>query len=116
RDGWCTPAPVLVPDRRRGSHLLGALRHAHRRDVRVSVRALTLQRAAAISIAPGAGGIRKARTMATMKSAGTSPMRCPRCSGYTIDCAAMMPACTKLDQIVNQMRLRLATGSRDAMM
>ena len=60
-------------------------------------------------------GVRNPKTTATISSAGTSPMRCPRCSGYAIDCAAMIPPCTTLDQTVNQIRLRFASGSRAAM-
>jgi hypothetical protein len=45
-----------------------------------------------------------------MKSAKTSPHRCPLCSEFAKDCTAMMPPCTTLDHTVNQMRLKCASG------
>src|SRR4029453_3075890 len=52
-------------------------------------------------------------TIATRNSAGTSPSRCPWCAAG-IDCTAMMPPCTTLDHTVNQIKLRWACGSLDA--
>src|ERR1700683_2796926 len=42
-------------------------------------------------------GVRNAKTTAIINSAGTSPKRCPTCSGYTIDCAAMIRPAPPLD-------------------
>src|SRR5262249_62283513 len=47
------------------------------------------------------------------EEAGTSPSRWPACSAG-IDCTAMMPPCTTLDHTVNQIKLRWACGSLDA--
>lgn len=41
---------------------------------------------------------------ATSNNAGTSPTRWPISCPSEMDCAAMMPACTMLDQMVNQIR------------
>ena len=59
-------------------------------------------------------GVRSARTAAATNSARTSPQRCPMCSEFTNDCTAMIPPCTTLDHTVNQMRLKCASGLRDA--
>ncbi|MNP11239.1 hypothetical protein D3C76_1034160 [compost metagenome] len=49
-----------------------------------------------------------------MKSAGTSPAKCPICPGWVTVWTAMIAPCTALDHTVNQIRLRLANGSRAA--
>ena len=42
-------------------------------------------------------GVKNAKTAATTSSTGTSPKRCPLCSGYTNAWTAMIPPCTMLD-------------------
>src|SRR6185369_16462814 len=59
-----------------------------------------------------ARNVTNASTVATRESARTSPQRCLMCSGLARACAAMTPACTTLDQTVNHMRLRCASGWR----
>ena len=57
-----------------------------------------------------------ARTTAIRSSAGTSPTRWPMwCPPLLKDWTAMIAACTTLDQTVNQIRLRLASGFRAAL-
>jgi hypothetical protein len=60
-----------------------------------------------------ARGISTARTAATMKSAGTSPIRWPWLPGAN-DWNTMMRPWMTLDQMVNWMRLQFASGSRAA--
>src|SRR5215472_6745734 len=50
-------------------------------------------------------GERYQSTAATSSSAGTSPIKWPSSCPSYVACAAMMPACTMLDQIVNEIRL-----------
>lgn len=57
-------------------------------------------------------GVKIAKATATIKSAGTSPAKCPICPGWVTAWTAMIAPCTTLDQTVNQIRLRLANGSR----
>ncbi|SRR5712691_2988024 len=63
-------------------------------------------RQAVLQAAVAPRGVSTPRTIATRISANTSPQRCPMCSGFSKDCAAMIPPCTTLDQTVNQIRLR----------
>jgi hypothetical protein len=60
-------------------------------------------------------GVRAANRMATNAKAGISPKRCPCSEGILNAWTAMIPARTRLDQTVNQIRLRCCKGFRDAM-
>ena len=44
--------------------------------------------------------------IATTKRAGTSPNKWPCSDGICRACTAMIPACTRLENTVNQIRLR----------
>ena len=61
-------------------------------------------------------GINVARTAATSSNAGMSPSRWPCSAGIFIACMAMIPAWTRLDHTVNQIRLRCFSGFLDAKM
>jgi HTH domain found in ParB protein len=59
-------------------------------------------------------GANKPRTIATKINAGTSPSRCPRSCWSITACTAMISPWTILDQTVNQIKLRCASGFREA--
>ena len=44
-------------------------------------------------------GVKNAKTAATMSSTGTSPKRCPLCSGYTNAWTAMTPPAEMIEKL-----------------